>query len=300
MDDLTIRYVERKTGEILREKVPGEKWLRFLYHNPLGKLSLYALVRRKFLSDLYGKRMDAPASRKLILPFAESCGIDLSEAKKSPEDFDSFNDFFIRELKETARSVDETPGTLVSPADGKILAFERMELTREFFIKGNSLTVEKLFGERESAERFAEGAVVFVRLAPADYHRFHFPADGFVGACRKIEGSYYSVSPLAIRDRLDIFFENKREYALLTTKKAGAIALFEVGATLVGRITQTYRSQTQVRKGEEKGYFSFGGSTCILLFEKNKFAVDADILENTKKGLETKVNMGEKIGSGDF
>lgn len=137
---------------------------------------------------------------------------------------------------------------------------------------------------------------MIIRLAPIDYHRFHFPADGEISESKLIDGVYYSVSTYAIKKNFRILCENKREYSILKTKKFGDIAMFEVGATMVGGIKQSYKSNSYVKKGEEKGYFYFGGSTCVLVFERGKVKIDEDLLENTKKGIETKVYMGEKIG----
>lgn len=134
-----------------------------------------------------------------------------------------------------------------------------------------------------------------MRLAPADYHRFHFPTAGKISETKKIKGYYYSVSTHAIKRNFRIFCENKREYAILSTKQFGNIAMIDVGATMVGSIVQTYKENSFVEKGDEKGYFLFGGSTCILVFEKDKIQVDEDIIENTKNGIETRIYMGEKI-----
>ncbi|HYQ56234.1 MAG TPA: phosphatidylserine decarboxylase, partial [Draconibacterium sp.] len=142
-----------------------------------------------------------------------------------------------------------------------------------------------------------KGEMAIVRLAPPDYHRFHFPASGTASKSIKINGHYFSVSPLALQKSLEIFCENKREYCTLSTEEYGDILIVDVGATMVGSIIQTYEANTQVKKGDEKGYFAFGGSTLVLLFEKGKITFDADLVENTKKGMETTVKVGENIAS---
>lgn len=291
-----IRYIERKTGEYKIEKVPGESFLKFLYYNPFGKLALEALVKRKFLSVWYGRKMNSEKSKEKILPFVKALEIPMEEAEKSLEDFTSFNDFFYRKLKKGARTWDMREEVLVSPADGKILAYENIDSFSSFLVKGQEFSLEELFASKEMAEKYAGGSFVIVRLAPVDYHRFHFPIDAWVGTSHKIDGYYYSVSTHAIRRNIRIFLENQREYTILESKLFGDIAYFEVGATMVGGIHQTYLENTMVNKGEEKGYFDFGGSTCLLLFEKGKVQLDKDLLENTKRGIETKVYVGEKIG----
>lgn len=296
MEFKKIEYIERKTGEIKVEKVPGEKYLKFLYYNPLGELPLNLVVKKKFLTEYYGKKMDKPESVKKIPSFIEQADINIAEAKKRVEEFKSFNDFFYRELKEGARTVDYRENVLASPADGKILAFENLDREKEFYIKGDKFTLEEFFADKELANKYKNGVFMIIRLAPIDYHRFHFPADGEISESKLIDGVYYSVSTHAIKKNFRILCENKREYSILKTEKFGDIAMFEVGATMVGGIKQSYKSNSYVKKGEEKGYFYFGGSTCVLVFERGKVKIDEDLLENTKKGIETKVYMGEKIG----
>lgn len=296
MEFKKIEYIERKTGEIKVEKVPGEKYLKFLYYNPLGELPLNLVVKKKFLTEYYGKKMDKPESVKKIPSFIEQADINIAEAKKRVEEFKSFNDFFYRELKEGARTVDYRENVLASPADGKILAFENLDIEKEFYIKGDKFTLEEFFADKGLANKYKDGVFMIIRLAPIDYHRFHFPADGEISESKLIDGVYYSVSTHAIKKNFRILCENKREYSILKTKKFGDIAMFEVGATMVGGIKQSYKSNSYVKKGEEKGYFYFGGSTCVLVFERGKVKIDEDLLENTKKGIETKVYMGEKIG----
>lgn len=291
-----IKYIERKTGEILTEKVPGEKYLKFLYYNPLGELPLNLVVKKKFLTEFYGKKMSLSESCKKILPFIEEAEINISEAKKKVEEFISFNDFFYRELKTGARKIDYSEDVLVSPADGKILAYENIKDKDRFFVKGDKFSLEEFFRDKNLAKKYEDGVFVIIRLAPVDYHRFHFPTDGNISESKLIDGWYYSVSTHAVKQNFRIFCENKREYSVLKTEKFGDIAMFEVGATMVGGITQTYKANSFVNKGEEKGYFYFGGSTCILVFEKGKIQIDKDLLENTQKGIETKVYMGERIG----
>lgn len=290
-----IKYIERKTGEIKEEKVMGEGALKFLYYNPFGSLLLNTVVKRKFLSEIYGKKMNKPESKMKIAGFIKEMNIDMNDYARDINEYKSFNDFFYRELKTGARTIDRTENVLVSPADGKILAYENLKEKDKFFVKGSEFTLEEFFSDKELAKKYEDGTFVIVRLAPADYHRFHFPTAGKISETKKIKGYYYSVSTHAIKRNFRIFCENKREYAILSTKKFGDIAMIDVGATMVGSIVQTYKENSFVEKGDEKGYFLFGGSTCILVFEKDKIQVDEDIIENTKNGMETRIYMGEKI-----
>ena len=292
-----IEYIDRKTGELLREIVPGERWLKWLYHNPLGSLALHAVVKNRFLSEWYGRKMDSPASRNRIQGFVDALNIEMSEATRPATAYETFNDFFIRELKPDARPVAAAPSTIVSPADGKVLAFEGIRGLDSFFVKGHSFSLDNFLQDKELSAGYEDGTLLIIRLAPVDYHRFHFPADGRISRSTPIDGAYYSVSPHAVKERLSVYWENKREYSVLHTEHAGEILLCEVGATMVGAIVQSYTPGTNVFKGQEKGWFKFGGSTVIMLLEKGKVRIDADILENTSKGYETSIRMGERLGA---
>ena len=291
-DNAPIKYIERNTGKIKTEQVYGEGWLHWLYNNPVGKLSLYAIVKRKFVSDWYGEQMDSPESAEKIADFVKQYGINLSEAQK--QEFTSFNDFFSRELKPNSRTIDTNRNTLISPADGKLFAYENIS-QQDFIVKGYRFNLLRFFNDSTLAKKYENGSLIIVRLCPTDYHRFHFPYSGTVLNTTKIEGPLFSVSPIALRKKVEIICRNKREYSEIQTSNFGTIIMAEVGATMVGSIIQTYKNE-QIMKGQEKGYFLFGGSTVVLLFEEGRIQIDADLIENTKKLLETEVKMGEQIG----
>ncbi len=289
-----VRYVNRQSGTIQTEKIAGEKWLVWLYNNPVGEATLFTLAKRKILSSLYGKMMDRPASAKKIEPFVKEFEIDLSVAEK--QHFSSFNDFFTMRLKPDARPVDTGSNILVSPADGKVLVYADLSVS-DFIVKGYCFDVFSFLEDSSLALQYVDGSLVIVRLAPNDYHRFHFPVNGTVSPLVRISGSYYSVNPLALRKMAEIFCLNKREFVIISSPLFGDVVMAEVGATMVGSIVQTWQGRKAV-KGMEKGYFKFGGSTVVLLFAKNKVLLDTDLLTNTAKGLETYVKTGERIGVG--
>jgi phosphatidylserine decarboxylase len=141
-------------------------------------------------------------------------------------------------------------------------------------------------------------AMIIVRLAPNDYHRYHFPFKGMASESKKIEGSYYSVSPIALKSNFTkVFCKNKKEICTLTTDGFGEILVIPVGATMVGSLNSTYEANTMVEKGQEMGYFAFGGSTVVLFFDSKYFKIDEDLLKNTKNNIETFLHMGEQIAS---
>ena len=289
-----IQYIDRKTGALCEERPPAEKYIRFLYQSPLGKLPLELLVRRKFLSAWYGRQMDKEKSSKKIADFVAAYHIDMSEALRSVEEFENFNAFFCRKLHPSARPIGEG---LVSPADGKLLAFEHIDELRAFFVKGQAFNLKRFLGNEALAERYAKGSLLIIRLAPHDYHRYHFPYAGQAEEAQQILGRYYSVSPYALaRNFVKVFCENKRAYSILKTADRGDILLAPVGATMVGSIHFSYPPNARLEKGQEMGYFAFGGSTVVMLLEPGQFELSADLLENSRRGMETAVRMGEQIG----
>ncbi len=288
-----VAYVDRQSGDLVTEKIPGEKWLLWLYDNPAGRLTLEALVKRKIVSAMYGRMMDSPRSARKIKPFIRDYNIDLSICQK--QDFRTFNDFFTRKLKPEDRPVDRDSGVVVSPDDGRLMAYQDLN-DQDFIIKGMRFDVAAFLQDTLLARKFRHGSLIVVRLAPVDYHRFHFPVDGTVILRKPIEGTYYSVNPLALRKKVRLLCENKRDYTIISSSGLfGTVVMAEVGATMVGSIIQTFQGDKVVR-GEEKGYFKFGGSAVVLMFEKGTVVIDRDLLINTSNHLETYIHMGERIG----
>ncbi len=287
-----IVYIDRESGEMKIEKVPGEAWLYWLYYNPVGELSMNAMVKNKFLSNWYGKQMDKPSSKGKIEGFVEDFNMDLTEAVKI--DFESFNDFFYRELKKEARPINSDSSVLISPADGKVLAYSNIS-NQDFIVKGYQFNVDEYFQDKGVADKYRNGSLMIFRLCPTDYHRYHFPVSGEVILDAKINGDYFSVSPIALKKKIELITQNKRDFSIIRTEDFGDVVMSEVGATMVGSMVTTY-SNLKVEKGEEKGYFKFGGSTVILFFEMGKIEIDPDLLLNSQNQIETSVLMGEKVG----
>ncbi|SMG07986.1 phosphatidylserine decarboxylase [Marivirga sericea] len=292
---MEIKFINRSNNSVEIERPPGEKLLNFLYHNLLGERLILPIAKQKFISELYGKRMDSPRSKKRIEPFVKSLKIDMSEAQKQIGEFETFNDFFYRKLKPGARPIEEG---LVSPGDGRLLAFENISELSTFFVKGKTFTLKEFLRNDTLAEEHANSSMVILRLAPNDYHRYHFPYDGVPTQTEEIKGVYYSVSPISVKEKFtEVFTENKKEVCKLKTTERGEILIIPVGATMVGSLNSTFEADKSVKKGEEMGYFAFGGSTVVLLFNSKSFELDKDLIENTKNNLETYVKMGEKIGT---
>ncbi len=291
-----IRYFNRHTSQTETEQVYGETFLRFTYGNPLGQLALHALVKRAMFSRWFGRRMDRPASAAKIGPFLRQYGLDSAEFAEPPDSFRSFNEFFFRKLRPAARPVDPDPDTVVFPADGRHLGFADNSAIDGVFVKGQRFDIAALLADDSLTRKFAGGALILSRLCPVDYHRFHFPADGTPGTTRLVDGPLFSVSPIALRHNLARLWQNKRALTLLETPRFGSIAIIEVGATCVGSIRQTFHPGTPVTKGEEKGFFAFGGSSVVTLFEPGRVTLAADLLENSARRTELYARCGTPAG----
>jgi phosphatidylserine decarboxylase len=292
---MDIKYIIRSTGKIETERPPAEGLLKFLYGNTFGKLIVLPIAKQKAITKRYGRMMSSRKSVERIPDFVSSLNIDMSESKKSVSEFQTFNEFFFRELKPEARKIGEG---LVSPGDGRVLAFEKISEVNSFFVKGKKFTLKEFLKDDVLFKKHENSSMIIVRLAPNDYHRYHFPFKGKASESKRIDGSYYSVSPIALQSNFTkVFCKNKKEICTLTTEAHGEILLIPVGATMVGSLNSTYQPNTIVEKGQEMGYFAFGGSTVVLLFDAKHFKIDEDLIHNTKNNIETYLHMGDKIAS---
>lgn len=292
-----IRYFHRARRTVETEVVYGEDWLRWTYENPIGRLALNAIVKRALLSRYYGWRMSLPDSARRVLPFIIDYGLDVDEFSKKPLSFKTFNEFFCRALKPGARPVvGGGDHVAVLPADGRHLAFQNVGTADRFYAKGQKFDLAAFLGDPDLAREFAGGSLLISRLCPVDYHRFHFPVAGTAGEARLINGFLYSVSPIALRRSLDYLWRNKRMVTLVETAAFGRVAVCEIGATMVGSIFQSYVPGRAVARGEEKGWFKFGGSCVVTIFPPGRIRLDADLVGQTAGGLETYARMGERLG----
>lgn len=270
-----------------------DRVLRLLYGNRAGRMVLGWLIRPE-VSKLVGRFMDTGLSRIMINPFIKKNDIDISVCQKN--EFDSYNDFFKRKLVPGARAIDMTDEGFVSPCDSRLTVYDIEDTERQTFnIKDSEYTVASLLRDKKLARRYRGGKLWLFRLCVDDYHRYIYNVSGKQSDVRRIEGLYHTVNPIA-SEYYDIYKENTREYCLIRTQDAGTIIDMEVGALLVGRIVNRYVDSTDVRRGEEKGYFEFGGSTIILLIQKDKVAPLDRIVENSRKDIETRVRQGELVG----
>lgn len=248
----------------------------------------------KSLSIKQGKKFDDPASAQQIPNFINFHRLDMSEVLMPESGFSNFNEFFYRALKPNARpcSAPENARIIVSPADCRSVVFNQLNEATSIWVKGREFSIARLLGNAypEDAKRYVNGALGIFRLAPQDYHRFHIPVDGILEEPRLIEGEYYTVNPMAIRSALDVYGENIRVVVPINSTAHGRVMVICVGAMMVGSTVITRKAGERVARAEELGYFKFGGSTILLLFEPGVMNFDEDLTANSNGALETLVS----------
>lgn len=281
-----MKIYDRRTDSYEEIEQFGAGKLDFLYNNPVGRI-LLGIAVSPFVSNIYAKKNSRKSSVKKIPGFIADHKIDMSDY--IDKEYQSFYDFFIRELKPGKRPVDMTGEALIAPCDSKLLVYEIGKDT-SMRIKGRTYTVDEILADIENAKEFAGGVALVFRLTVDDYHRFSYPDRGCVISRRMIKGKLHTVSPVSKDHK--IYVENTRQVNMLKTENFGTMAYIEVGAMLVGRIVDN--GVDVFDRGQEKGHFEPGGSTIVILV--NNVKIDKDILEQSESGIETKVRLGERIG----
>ncbi len=279
--------VNRKTGEKTEVVVSGSQ--KFLYRNWFGRIILKLLIR-PFITKVGGWFLKRRISKKRIPKFIKEGNINVDDYIVN--DIKSYNDFFIRKIKEGRRIIDEEPTHLIAPCDSKLSAY-KIEENSVFKIKDSYYRVEDLLKNKELADEFVGGNLLVFRLTVDDYHRYSYPASGKKGKNTHIKGVFHTVNPIAL-EKYNFYKTNSREYTILDTNEFGKMIMVEVGAIMVGKI-RNHHQEYEFKRGEEKGYFEFGGST-IVLITKNNIKIDEDIISNTNNGDESIVKLGEKVG----
>ena len=290
-----ITYRNRKTGEMISEPLILPRVQYAVARSRIAIFFYNILLNTYPFCWLLGISMDLAGSRKKIRAFIKKYDINLNEIELPLHQYKNLNAFFSRKLKPDARPFIADPRIFCSPADGKVLAYPKLNAQTRLSIKGSHVDIAHLLSSKESALPYRNGAALVIRLAPADYHRYHFPVAGIATSSAKISGRYYLVNPIALDVKPDLFAHNKREVTYLETEHFGRIMIMEVAGWGVGRIVQTYQPGT-VERGQEKGYFQFGGSTLVLLFEPGRIIFDNDLTRDTRAGIEVQVLTGSQLG----
>ncbi|GAA5879567.1 hypothetical protein JCM16303_003253 [Sporobolomyces ruberrimus] len=303
-DSANIIVQDRHTGALLEEKIAVyvRLGIRLMYRGMGTSATESARVRRLLdsLTKKQGAKYDSPASKRDIAPFIEFHNLNLNEVLNPLTDFHTFNEFFYRKLKPEVRPLDDPddPRTLVSPADCRAMFFESIDAATNIWIKGREFTVGRMLGDYygQQAKDYEGGSLAIFRLAPQDYHRYHSPVDGIMGREEYIPGAFFTVNAIAIRSPLSVYTENVRLVSEIVSPIFGKVMNVWVGAMMVASINQTVHEGDEVKRGDEIGYFAFGGSTIVVVFPPNTVVFDPDLIENSKHAIETLVRVRTRIG----
>lgn len=285
-----MKYKDRN-GNITIKSNFQEKVINTVYSTKVGRFVLKGATSPK-VSSLFSGALNSKTSRIIISPFIRSNGIDMNEYEY--KSFESYNDFFIRQIKKQSRPIDMQSSAFISPCDGKATVY-KIDSNNCFKIKNSFYNVATLLNSFKLAEEYSGGTCIVIRLSVDNYHRYCYLDNARKSANIFIPGKLHTVNPIAF-EHFQIFKENSREYCILDTENFDKVIQIEVGAMMVGKIINYHGSKT-VKKGEEKGRFEFGGSTIVLLLKKDTVILDDDIIKNSFDDFETTVKMGEKIGT---
>ena len=263
--------------------------LRFLYNTLVGRFFLKILTKPIF-STIVGFYMNSFLSKWQINRFIKKNNINMDEYEVN--EYRSFIDFFIRKIKEGKRKIIYDSSILISPADSRV---SRYKITKDLNlnIKNSVYTMQELLQDEKLSKEYEEGECLVFRLCVDDYHRYIYVDGGVVKESKKIKGVLHTVNPISYK-RYKVYAQNSREWEVIETQNFGKVVQIEVGALCVGRIKNF--KHNKVERGQEKGYFEFGGSTIVVLLKKDTVNIDKKIIENSSEGVETIVKQGEKVG----
>jgi phosphatidylserine decarboxylase len=294
-----IKYFNRVSKQIEVEKVYGNDFLEWAYQGRLGFALTDKIFSKKWLSLLMGAYESSSFSKNKIPGFIERYDINMGDYEDAT--YGSFNDFFIRRFKPGKRPFAASPTAFCAGAEARYLAFENLSAQTKVKVKGIDIDLKQLVGNDELGEAFDGGTLIIARLCPVDYHRFHFPISGQISQAYRVAGDLHSVNPVALGAKSDVFLVNERQVSMLESPQFGKVAMIEVGALGVGKIIQSAYSlngayPVKFDKGQEKGYFLFGGSTVIWVIQRNRLILSEDLRTNSLQGLETWIPLGDPLG----
>ena len=284
-----MKVYDRNLKKIIDEVDTNAKSVKILYNNIFGRTILKVLIK-PHISKLNGIRYSKKNSVKVIPKFVKKNQIDMTEYPK--KEYCSFNDFFTRDILKEKRPIGNDKKELISTADALLTVYKISDgLT--FKIKNSIYTVSELLQNEKLAQEYDKGYCLIFRLTVRDYHHYCYIDDGKRDDYIKIDGVLHTVNPIATK-KVKVYSENSREYTVLHLDNFGDVVQIEVGALMVGKIKNN--NLKEFKRGDEKGYFEFGGSTIIMLFKNNTIKIDDDILVQSQNEIETRVKYGEKIG----
>jgi phosphatidylserine decarboxylase len=271
-----------------------ERLMSWLYTSPVGRRVRPLLLESQKVHELVDWYADTSLSRRHVEYAVRTYDIDLNEVRVPDGGFASFNDFFTRELQPGARPIDRDPDVLVSPADGQLLVLPELRRDTELIVKGVAFELRQLLANDDEAALFDGGSAGIFRLYARDCHRLYFPCDGVVHAPRRIAGHYYAVTPFPGND-ISHFSRNQRVVTRFDSDAFGPLAFVDIGGFCISSIVSTSTPGSHVEKGDEKGYFRYGGSTLVMLATRGALQYEPDILAASAKGDETPIKIGERV-----
>ena len=282
-----------KNGQYEKENIPAGKWLRLIYGDSLGAVPLKSLVKRKVLSRIYGAYCRTKHSAGMIPKFIKEHNMDMSSYSGA---YNNFAEFFARAKDKKYVNFPQEANVLGSPCEGVVSAYIDIDPNTLIAAKGQYFTLGELFDDKELAKKYEGGTMIKIRLVPSDYHRAHFFDDGVVTNAKMIDGDLFSVSPIAVERVAKLYCVNKRALVSFSSQNFGDVEFVEVGATFVGSMVHSFEVGKSVERGQEAAYFLPGGSLIMFFFKKGEFVPNEEFLEQTAKGYETKVDLGDILG----
>lgn len=300
---MIVKYFNRYSNSIEIEKVMGGEAMKKIYGTWWGRIIEWILTSNNLFSNIVGEYYKSKFSKKKIKPFISDFNINTKDfrygsirTKEFHDSFKTFDEFFTRDLVTSARTFSVEKKLMPAFAEGRYFATESIHDILKFPVKGSFLRVKDLIPSEESIW-FEQGPMLIARLCPTDYHRYHYPDDGTTYKSYQRFGRYHSVNPIALKYKPECFIKNERRVSILHTNNFGYLAFIEVGALFVGAIDQVHNENEPFKRGDLKGMFHFGGSTVIVIGEKDRWTPSSDLLEQSYQGLETFVKLGDTVAT---
>ncbi|CAK7224018.1 hypothetical protein SBRCBS47491_005406 [Sporothrix bragantina] len=298
--------LDRKTGRLEHEQQPLLKKLKLLLlFNPVTEWIDTTHIMRLYLHNrnaAKGIEESSPKSKSQIRAFVDNYKIRMQDFEPSDVDaYPTFADFFTRRHTAGSRPIfrKEDDRAAVVVADSRVVVYNSVAEAKRLWIKGRDFSIGQLAMDVELGHDFDGGSVASFRLSPQDYHRYHSPVTGTVKLFRSVPGDYYQVDAIALQSDVDILTRNAREYLLLETPEFGDVLFVAIGATDVGTVhiyEKWKKAGAEVSKGDELGFFQFGGSSIIVAFQKDRIRFDKDLLDLSQQRIQVSVEVGMSLG----
>ena len=292
------QYVDRVSRGVRNERLFWDSAIRFLY-SPVRERAprLFAAMTSSRMSSFLGfLNYESFVGRAFTggRRFMLDCGIDWTECLDSPEDQRTLAQIFERKIRYwDRRPMTTDPNAVLAPADSRMV-WGSLHDNAPLFIKGKFFDIEELLGGGSTWRRFADGDWAVFRLTPEKYHYSHAPVAGVVRDFVEIDGACHACNPAAVVEVITPYSKNRRHVTLIDTDvpggtQVGMVAMVEVAALMIGDIVQCYSDEKYrspqpmqldlfLRRGLPKSRYRPGGSTDVLLFERNRVRMSPDLL----------------------